>query len=157
MKKRDHPRTDAWAVVVERGYSESFIAIIEKLDSLKFWRPALGKVARLRFRPSHYHSADARGRGQRPHSVYSESGGAPRGDKPDHVLLCRLHRQRQVHLVGSRLAPCRPSPGRSFGRYSALCQGLGNSTDLRRPHSSGCNCRHSRMSGIYPPSSIDGP
>jgi hypothetical protein len=42
MKKRKHPHADAWAVVIERGYSESFIATIEKLEPLKFWRPALG-------------------------------------------------------------------------------------------------------------------
>lgn len=33
--------TDAWAVILERGYSETFITKIGKLPELDFWKPAL--------------------------------------------------------------------------------------------------------------------
>jgi hypothetical protein len=35
------PSADAWAVIIERGYSEAWIAKIENLEELKFWNPAL--------------------------------------------------------------------------------------------------------------------
>ncbi len=39
--KQRRTNADAWAVIIERGYSEAWIAKIEKLEELKFWRPAL--------------------------------------------------------------------------------------------------------------------
>lgn len=41
QNKQQKPSADAWAVIVERGYSESWIARIENLEDLKFWSPAL--------------------------------------------------------------------------------------------------------------------
>jgi len=38
MKKPRTTPAAAWAVVLERGYSDSFIAKVEKLESLKAWR-----------------------------------------------------------------------------------------------------------------------
>jgi len=44
MPKGKHeppPSPDAWAVILERGHSESFIAKVEKIESLKHLCPAL--------------------------------------------------------------------------------------------------------------------
>jgi hypothetical protein len=45
VKKRQHrsPSADAWAVILECGHSESWIAKVGELESLKAFRPALRK------------------------------------------------------------------------------------------------------------------
>jgi hypothetical protein len=45
MKKKHHrsPSADARAVILERGHSESWIAKVGKLESLKAFRPAVSK------------------------------------------------------------------------------------------------------------------
>ena len=45
MKKKQHrpPSADAWAVILERGNSESWIDKVEELESLKAVRPAVRK------------------------------------------------------------------------------------------------------------------
>lgn len=46
MKKRNSaPSAAAWAVIVERGYSEPFIAKIANLETLKAWHSPLSKWA----------------------------------------------------------------------------------------------------------------
>jgi hypothetical protein len=42
-KQRPEPKAAAWAVILERGHSEAFIAKVEKLEALKAWRSPFRK------------------------------------------------------------------------------------------------------------------
>ena len=101
MKKRQpSPSPDAWAVILERGYSEPFIAKIEKLEVLKFWNPSLNRWLAsdsdlgIITAPQRKGFINVR-------TAYIATRRISGRDKSDHRLLCRLHRQRQAHRMGT--------------------------------------------------------